>query len=132
MRDAFGSTFMFKIIIIFIVAYVSFMTIAVNYAKTFRIKNGVINILEQYQYEDEGSGWLYVDVLNDYLLRGPYKVKSSDVGSNHCDGRDFIAEGVCVKKNDNYYVVTVYMVAKFPFLDLKLVIPISGETEDIN
>lgn len=126
MRDAFGSTFMFKIIIIFIVAYVSFMTIAVNYAKTFRIKNGVINILEQYQY-DGSSNWSYLDVLNNYLIEIHYNVEENDVS----DCSNFVTEGVCVSRIDDYYVVTVYMVAKFPFLDLKLVIPISGETEDI-
>lgn len=127
MRDAFGSTFMFKIIIIFIVAYVSFMTIAVNYAKTFRIKNGVINILEQYQYDGSSS----LSELDEYLNNVPYNVKNDDVISR-CSG-NLIAEGVCVSSGsgDKYYVVTVYMVAKFPFLDLKLVIPISGETEDI-
>lgn len=125
MRDAFGSTFMFKIIIIFIVAYVSFMTIAVNYAKTFRVKNGVINILEQYQYNDGDD----TSKLDEYLSSMAYNVQNVQV-DDHCDG-DFIADGVCVNSMGDYYVVTVYSIVAFPFFDFTFVIPISGETEDV-
>ena len=44
MRDAFGGTFVIKLIIIFIVLYVSFMAVAMQYAKTFRVKNLIINL----------------------------------------------------------------------------------------
>ena len=44
MRDAFGGVFMIKLALIFIIIYVSFMAVAINYAKAFRVKNQVINI----------------------------------------------------------------------------------------
>ena len=49
MRDAFGGTFMIKLGLVFLVVYVSFMAVAINYAKAFRVKNQIINIIEQYQ-----------------------------------------------------------------------------------
>ena len=42
---------MIKLVLIFIVIYVSFMAVAINYAKAFRVKNEVINIIEQIQEE---------------------------------------------------------------------------------
>ena len=51
MRDAIGGTFMLRILIIFIVLYIVFMCFAVSYAKTFRLKNKVIDILEQQGYD---------------------------------------------------------------------------------
>ena len=50
MRESFGGAFMLKLVIVFIVVYISFMAVAINYAKAFRVKNNVINILEQHQF----------------------------------------------------------------------------------
>ena len=72
MRDAFGSTFMFKLIIIFIVFYVCFATIAVSYAKTFRLKNQVVNIVEQYQYNHETNKDEAIDKIDAYLGNNNY------------------------------------------------------------
>lgn len=46
MRDAFGGAFMIRIFLIFIIIYVGFTAVALNYAKAFRAKNMVINYLE--------------------------------------------------------------------------------------
>ena len=47
MRDAVGGTFMIKIFLIFLALYIIFVGVAVNYAKAFRVKNRIINIIEQ-------------------------------------------------------------------------------------
>lgn len=150
MRDAFGSTFMFKLIIIFIVFYVSFMTIAVSYAKVFRVKNGIIDILEQYQYDSEGSRRQEViDRVDNYLKKFPYnegndyvkKMCISD-SSNQNDTQKtydnkFTENGACIIRtdlgnNNVTYKVVVYLVISFPVFQQKFVIPISGETTAIN
>ena len=46
MRDAFGGTFMIKLLIVFIIIYVGFTAVALNYAKAFKAKNIVIAYLE--------------------------------------------------------------------------------------
>ena len=55
MRDAFGGTFMIEILMVFVVLFVSFTAVMVNVAKTFRIKNQIINIVEQTQYTTENN-----------------------------------------------------------------------------
>ena len=77
MRDSFGGTFMIQLLLIFIVIYVSFMAVALNYAKAFRVKNGVINILEQQQYDGTYNDPA-IDDVNAYLNSIPYKYGSND------------------------------------------------------
>lgn len=47
MKDAFGGAFIIRIMLVFFVIFISFMTVAINWAKAFRIKSGVISILER-------------------------------------------------------------------------------------
>ena len=56
MRDAFGGSFMIKLLLVFIIIYVGFTAIALNYAKAFKVKNKVIEYIEDNE--------LIVDSLN--------------------------------------------------------------------
>ena len=47
MRDSFGGVFMFRLMIVFIFIFVSFTAVSLNYAKSFRVKNKVIDFIEQ-------------------------------------------------------------------------------------
>lgn len=47
MRDAFGGEFMMRLLLIFIVIYVGFTAVSLNYAKAFRVKNKVISYIEE-------------------------------------------------------------------------------------
>lgn len=141
MRDAFGSTFMFKLIIVFIVFYVSFMTIAVGYAKVFKIKNEVINFLEQYQVDtDSVSDWnnVVIGKIDPYLDRSAYRRGDNNTVKGDCSskGGKMSSNGVCIvknnlSKNSAYYKVVVYLVISFPLFNSDFVIPISGETTTI-
>ena len=52
MRDAFGGAFMIKLLLVFIIIYVGFTAIALNYAKAFKVKNKVIEYLEDNEITD--------------------------------------------------------------------------------
>ena len=52
MRDAFGGIFMIRLLLVFIVIYVAFAAISLNYAKAFRIKNKVISYIEENDIQD--------------------------------------------------------------------------------
>lgn len=47
MRDAFGGVFMIRLFLVFIVIYVAFTAVSLNYAKAFRIKNEIISFIEE-------------------------------------------------------------------------------------
>ena len=136
---------MIKLILIFIVLYVSFMAVAVNYAKAFRVKNGVINLLEQNQFQ---VGTDRIDFIDAYLEGVPYNLNNNasvkadchngTFGSNGIDnGTDYVLtqNGVCITKigdgTDFYYKVTTYISIEFPFFDIYMTLPISGETKMI-
>ena len=52
MRDAFGGEFMIRLFLIFIFIYMFFTAIALNYAKAFKVKNKVIDYLEDNEIID--------------------------------------------------------------------------------
>lgn len=81
MKESFGSTFMFAMIMIILVIFVAFMSITLNFARAFRVKNGVIDIIEQYE------GINNVDTYNkisNYIDKMGYSCKS-DTFSNVTD-----------------------------------------------
>ena len=47
MRDAFGGAFMIQVFLVFILIYICFTALALNYAKAFKVKNAVIEYLEK-------------------------------------------------------------------------------------
>ena len=47
MREAFGGVFMIRLMLVFVFIFVAFTAISLNYAKAFRIKNKVIDFVEQ-------------------------------------------------------------------------------------
>ena len=60
MRDAFGGVFMIRLLLVFIVIYVAFAAISFNYAKAFKIKNRIIDYVEQNEIID----------LNNFFVKG--------------------------------------------------------------
>ena len=55
MRDAFGGIFMIRLMLVFIVIYVAFAALSLNYAKAFKIKNSVISYIEENDIQDFGA-----------------------------------------------------------------------------
>ena len=143
MRDAFGGAFMLKLALVFIIIYVSFMAMALNYAKAFRVKNGVINIIEQYQFSGD-SDTDTINRINTYLEKSNYNY-GVDVLKNYCDNSAgpatddyiFTERGACIiprtreGTTDSYYEVLTFIHIQLPFLNINFTIPIKGETKII-
>ena len=51
MRESIGGTWLVGIVIVFIVIFTSYLALSVNYSKAFKVKNGIIEIIE----ENEGD-----------------------------------------------------------------------------
>ncbi len=144
MQDAFGGSFLLKLMMIFFIIYVAFIGIALNFAKIYRIKNNVINLLEQYEYDMSGSNVILASKLGEYLRSVPYGYSdpteanyveycTSKAGDSKVDETMYKDYGVCIiqkgETNKHYYSVTVYYVINFPILDvINLPITASGET----
>lgn len=137
MREAFGGTFTIKLMLIFLAIYIAFIAVALNYAKAFRVKNKIIDIIEQSEgisdYNDTGDDSV-IGKINSYLQSVSYhvgKVKDPDA-KTYCDNK----LGYCIEEstevnNSKYYTVTTYIRIEFPFFGLDFTIPIKGETRKI-
>lgn len=94
---------------VFLTVYIAFMAIVINYGKVFRIKNSIINYIEQQEGVSDCTSARAVVVeklgyLNNYKLEG-YETDKGMI-----------------------YKVTVYIVFKLPLVSFDVSIPVSGET----
>ena len=142
MRDAFGGTFMMYIFIIFLTVYCVFIAIAFNYARAFRVKNKVIDIIEQSEGIDFNNVGGELGEINKYLSNAKYRVHGIDENTSICEGYDYInsERGYCIAKtftsNDgyesSYYKVVTFVKLEIPFLEwFSYTIPVKGETRKI-
>ena len=143
MRDSVGGTFMIYVLIIFLSVYIVFVAVAFNYARAFRVKNKVLDIIEQNEgiQEMENSNNLQGITSGVFGQINDYRV--NDIGESNCKGYDYINEdrGYCIAKIDqnssidgitsSYYKVRTFVYIEFPFLKLKFTIPVNGETRRI-
>ncbi len=119
MRESIGATFLIKIMIIFIVLYNSLLAIAVNYAMVFRVKNRVINLIEQYEGCNSAKGY-----IKEYISKvGYYRGASSNKKQY-----EITAHSASL---GTYYTVTTYISFEFPIVRNIVNFPIRGETKVI-
>ena len=148
MKDAFGGAFMLRILIVFFVVFVCFMTVAISYVRVYRIKNNVISILEREDnYNDAatkiGSYLQSIDyqyVTNESVINECAKrveatdnvVKTFNVAGGNANGVCIVPYGEVIDGIYKYhYQVTAYIVLDFPLFHLGTVVPISGETRPL-
>jgi len=137
MRDAFGGAFSIKLILVFLILYISFICVAINYSRAFRVKNRIINIIEEYEGYPMVTNTTKTNqidaAINAYLLTTGYYIDKDDVGTvSSCN--DLIGLGYCiVEMNSNplYYKVETYMVFTLPIVNVSFPIRIQGETRRI-
>ena len=137
MRDAFGGVFMLRLMLVFIVVYVAFTAISFKYAKSFRVKNKVIDFVEQNQILDLDNFFnkgynSNLRNLNEILLSANYNVTCNDVGYNEGNIIDketnnnigYCYNGIVIKKDEQksnddtiYYTINTYANWELGFLN---------------
>lgn len=73
MREAFGTTWTFQLMIIFILIFSCFLSMVITYSKAYTIKNQAMSIIEKYEGMTEDS----VEIINNYLYDNAYRTTSS-------------------------------------------------------
>ena len=127
MRDAFGGAFTMKLLLIFLVVYVCFMAIALNYAKAFKAKNGIIDYIERY----EGFNDTSESIINSYLANMNYYVSSQGKNGSYAKRPDTTCYdlGYCIEHYNDAsganYIATTFIEVKI--LGLSFTVPINGE-----
>lgn len=147
MKDAFGGSFILRIMLTFFVVFICFMTASITISKVFRIKNNVINILERSDPKKLSKTGGTIENIDVYLQKSSYSYANVDNVKNDCIKQNgtLTGNGVCIVSYINgsgesnsienavsvYYKVTAYVVVDFPLFHLGTVIPISGESKVI-
>lgn len=141
MRDSVGGTFMIYVFIIFLAVYITFVAVAFNYARAFRVKNKVIDIIEQSEgigdYRNTSDTAMVQ--INEYLGQVSYIVNGID--DDKCSGYEYVnsERGYCIHKYSvtnngiisNYYKVKTFIRLEIPFMNIGFTIPVKGETRKI-
>ncbi len=126
MREAIGGALLIKLVMFFIVLYVCFFAIAINYSITFRVKNNIINLIEEYEGYD-----LAKPHIEEYISGvGYYR---AGAGSFNLDAS--CTNGYCIQEltsaRGKYWKVTTYVSFDFPIIGQITNFPVSGETRVI-
>ena len=54
MREAIGGTMLMQIVLVFLIVYIMFMAVVINYGRVFRAKNNLITYIETEEGFKEG------------------------------------------------------------------------------
>lgn len=143
MRDAFGGAFSIQLMLIFLVLYVCFICVAINYARAFRVKNRIINVIEQ----QEGYNSTAEEQIQSYLINAGYHVEENEVNGTQtldgnrlnnviCTGCTFYEPGYSIAEissggSQKYYHIETYMVFTLPVVNVHIPIAVRGETRVI-
>ncbi len=145
MRDAFGGAFMIKLFLVFIIIYVGFTAIALNYAKAFKVKNLVVSYIEDNEISDfmnlpaaqDADFVAYIDreIVNKlgYIYQNNSCVNSENV---KCYDAGIKIERIKPPAGQSnklgvYYKVSTYFGFQMPFFDRILAINGSDNGENV-
>lgn len=146
MRESIGGTWIFSLVIIFIVLFSGYLAVSVNYSKAFKVKNGIVAIIE----ENEGLNSDAQEEISTYLNGMGYYVYGTCQRSNEAseDEKGYEPKDAqsgkykyCIKitkpEGNNqvipkaYYTVKVFFRLDLPILGDLFTFPISGETKAV-
>ncbi len=140
MKEAVGGTFMIYVLLIFLAVYITFVAVALNYAKAFRVKNSVIDIIEQNEgmtddeLNDINKSGDTITKIEDRLKDYNYYVTLSNSYLDKYNDYTCFDRGYCISKmgdDREYYRVVTFVQLSIPFIDFNITIPIRGETRVI-
>ena len=149
MRDAFGGAFMIRLFLVFIFIYMFFTAIALNYARAFKVKNMVIDYLEDNEISSiekmnagefqKMSDYFEKEILGKLNYRLPKEemnCKGKGSGEVYCDNGIRITEkSMKYIKADNmgvYYRVETYFTWSVPFLKQLMALTAGDQSGEIS
>lgn len=136
MREAIGNTFMYNIVIVFVLLIILVLVGSLSYSKGFKAKNKIINVIE----ENRGYDATAIEEIDEILKSSGYRPKSAFSKKSCPDRNGELLEGsdkyfYCVYANTTdrgiYYSVTIYIRFEIPLLSGILEFPVSGDTRTI-
>ena len=135
MKEAMGTSLVFSLIMLFIAVLIAILVGSISFSKGFKIRNRIIDRIEEYQGFDLDTHSVIQKDLKDI----GYKIVS-DVDCKERDGGEILTPtyndyNYCVYRysttRGNYYGVTIYIQVDIPLIGEYIKIPVYGETRVI-
>ena len=147
MRESIGGTWLLGIVMVFMMIFIAFVSISINYSKAFKLKSSMVTIVEEYQ----GVNAETIKKLNKEISANGY-VNKGNCANNKFDGYISVLDGVatpngtgkqnyCIyreykqsdKNGENryYYTVSVFFNISLPILGDIFTFRVSGETNPV-
>ena len=143
MRDAFGGVFMIRLMLVFVFIFVAFAAISLNYAKAFRIKNNIIDFVEQEEIinladlnKSNGKRLQKLDAILDSanynkVCRNGNGLVEREAGmpQSYCYRGIYIEE---ISNDSKYITYEIHTFADWNLGPLNLIINLSGQDQTAN
>ena len=113
MREAIGGTMLMQIVLVFLIVYIFFMAVVINYGRVFRAKNTLITYVEAEEGFKEGG----VRSLREKATEIGYTGK---IHACYTEGKD-----------TKYFSIMLYINFDLPLVSNPIQIPVAGETSGI-
>lgn len=140
MKEATGSAFILNMVIIFITLMMLIFVGSISYSKSYKVKNRIINILEEEKNFDLSVQGKIEDVLSSigYQISNTADCsKYKPTGSTQVyPTNGFANYRYCIfenRSNDHvYYTVVTFMKFDFPIIGDFVEFPVKGQTKIFN
>ena len=150
MRQAIGTTWLMQLVIIFMLIFVAFLALTINFTKAFKIKNELITMIEKNEGLSTGEDGT-ISLINNYLSHNGYmvtgKCDASEYGvyslnSDSLEMSDTSKEYYyCIKKTSYYtqaypdrakYTIRIFFHFSLPVIGDLFTFSSEGTTIDLN
>lgn len=129
MREAIGNGMLLNVVIVIVAAVMLFFAGIFSYSKAYRIKNRIVEIIEEYgEYNSTAES----AISTDLKTAGYFNAKNKSCSSDNVNSTTY---NYCIYKiinsdenNSYYYKVVTYTQFNFPFIGDFIKIPVKGET----
>ena len=141
MREAIGSTFVLNFIFVFIIIFIFMFVGTLAYTKAFKVKNSIVNTIENFDGEITNGNRLKGDVqteIDNKLGDMGYRIDprtTCEIGDRFKDSVEVLKSSnyrYCIYKTNtskgDYYSVVAYIYFELPIIGTKLEFPVYGET----
>lgn len=155
MRQSMGATWIFSIVLTFIMIFTAYLAVTVNYAKAFKIKNNIIAMIEK--NEGVSGNNLFIN-MDNYLTSNGYdsygncnsyidsddnewrSITDIDPNIDIYPNKTHTKNGVCIYYKDavaddfcdrRYYRVVTFFDFDLPYIGNMLTFSVKGNTSPI-
>lgn len=143
MREAIGGTWIFQIVIFFILLFTGYMCLSINHSKAFNVKNEIVTAIER----DEGLNDDSMERIVNYLKTTSYRTTGRckegltgyDREGNPSSGNSAFCVGIVPVRGDatelpgmKYYRVQVFYQLDLPIFKSIFEFTITGDTRVIS